>query len=62
MELVIRGGTHEESAFIPGTRPCPRPRLASRQRHGRLVPTAWFDKYVKCEPGPACARTPTSDC
>ena len=54
-EFVIRGGTHEESAFIPGMT-VPVLGLASL-RGSDLVAwysTAWFDKEVKCADGSAC--------
>ncbi len=57
MQFHIRGGTHEESAFIPGmTIP---PLGLSTLRGTDMVAwytTAWFDKYVKCAPGSDCAR------
>ena len=56
MEFVIRGGTHEESAFIPGMTTVALG-LASL-RGGDMVAwysTAWFDRYVKCKPGSVCA-------
>ena len=49
MEFHIRGGTHEESAFIPGDTTLALG-LASL-RGSDLVAwytTAWFDRYVKC--------------
>ena len=52
---VIRGGTHEESAFIPGMT-VPLLGLATL-RGSDLVAwysTAWFDKQVKCADGSAC--------
>jgi dienelactone hydrolase len=54
MELHIRGGTHEESAFIPGDTEGYLG-LASL-RGGDFIAwytTAWFDRYVKCKT-PAC--------
>src|ERR687892_1119360 len=52
-ELVIRGGCHEESAFLPvgitGVYPLPCGSL----RGGDLIAwysTAWFDRYVKGDP------------
>lgn len=54
-QFVIRGGTHEESAFIPGMT-VPVLGLASL-RGSDLVAwysTAWFDKEVKCADGSAC--------
>ena len=54
-EFQIRGGTHEESAFIPGMT-VPVLGLASL-RGSDLVAwysTAWFDKQVKCADGSAC--------
>jgi dienelactone hydrolase len=57
MEFHIRGGTHEESAFIPGmTVP---PLGLSTLRGTDLVAwytTAWFDKYVKCAAGSQCEQ------
>ena len=56
MEFVIRGGTHEESAFIPGITTVVLG-LASL-RGGDMIAwysTAWFDRYVKCAPGSSCA-------
>jgi dienelactone hydrolase len=50
MELVIRGGSHEESAFIPG-RVAPVPLGSATLRGQELIgwyTTAWLDKYVKC--------------
>lgn len=55
LEFQIRGGTHEESAFIPGMT-VPILGLATL-RGGDLVSwysTAWFDKEVKCANGSAC--------
>lgn len=55
LQFVIRGGTHEESAFIPGMT-VPVLGLASL-RGSDLVAwytTAWFDKEVKCADGSAC--------
>jgi dienelactone hydrolase len=49
-ELVIRGGCHEESAFIPGSVTGPWPLGCGTLRGGDLIAwytTAWFDKYVK---------------
>jgi dienelactone hydrolase len=57
MELTIRGGSHEESAFIPG-RVAPVPLGSATLRGQELIgwyTTAWFDKYVKC-PGAASAE------
>lgn len=51
MQLNIRGGTHEESAFIPGNTTGPTPLGAATLRGTDLVAwytTAWFDKQVKC--------------
>ena len=56
MEFHIRGGTHEESAFIPGNMTVPALGLATL-RGGDLVAwytTAWFDHYVKCQGDAAC--------
>ena len=55
MEFTIRGGTHEESAFIPGM--TTGVLGLSTLRGGDMVAwysTAWFDKHVKCAPGSAC--------
>ena len=55
LQFVIRGGTHEESAFIPGMT-VPVLGLASL-RGSDLVAwytTAWMDKQVKCADGSAC--------
>jgi dienelactone hydrolase len=55
-ELHIRGGTHEESAFIPGMT-VPILGLASL-RGGDLVAwytSAWMDRYVRCGSG-RCER------
>jgi dienelactone hydrolase len=52
-EMVIRGGCHEESAFIPGTVTGPWPLGCGTLRGGDLIAwytTAWFDKYVKGDP------------
>jgi dienelactone hydrolase len=52
-ELVIRGGCHEESAFIPGSVTGPWPLGCGTLRGGDLIAwytTAWFDKYVKGDP------------
>ena len=54
-QFQIRGGTHEESAFIPGMT-VPVLGLATL-RGSDLVAwysTAWFDKQVKCADGSAC--------
>jgi dienelactone hydrolase len=53
-EVVIRGGCHEESAFIPVGLTGPFPIPCGTLRGGDLVAwytTAWFDKYVKGDPG-----------
>lgn len=53
-EISIRGGCHEESAFIPGTVTGPYPLGCGTLRGTDLVAwytTAWFDKYVKGDPG-----------
>lgn len=57
MQFQIRGGTHEESAFIPGMTTV-AVGLASLRGTDMVAwyTTAWFDKYVKCEPGSACER------
>ncbi len=55
MEFTIRGGSHEESAFIPGMTTAVLG--LSTLRGGDMVAwysTAWFDKHVKCAPGSAC--------
>ncbi len=55
MQVNIRGGTHEESAFIPGNTTGPTPLGAASLRGTDLIAwytTAWFDRYVKC-PGSA---------
>jgi dienelactone hydrolase len=52
-DLVIRGGCHEESAFIPGSVTGPYPLGCGSLRGGDLIAwytTAWFDKYVKGDP------------
>jgi len=49
-EVVIRGGCHEESAFIPGVVTGVYPLSCGTLRGNDLVAwysTAWFDKYVK---------------
>jgi len=54
MQVNIRGGTHFEAAFIPGSF-TPIPLGAATLRGNDLAAwytTAWFDKYVKC-PGAA---------
>ncbi len=54
MQVNIRGGTHFEAAFIPGSF-TPLPLGAATLRGNDLAAwytTAWFDKYVKC-PGEA---------
>jgi dienelactone hydrolase len=56
MEFHIRGGTHEESAFIPGNT-TGYLGLASL-RGNDMIPwytTAWFDRYIKCGADSACA-------
>ncbi|MDX6583758.1 MAG: hypothetical protein QOI10_2942 [Solirubrobacterales bacterium] len=55
MEFHIRGGTHEESAFIPGNTTVYLG-LASLRGNDMVAwyTTAWFDKYVKCADGSAC--------
>jgi dienelactone hydrolase len=58
MQVNIRGGTHEESAFLPGS-VAPVFGLATLRGQDMVAwyTTAWFDKHVKC-PGdsnaPAC--------
>ena len=55
MEFSIRGGSHEESAFIPGM--TTGILGLSALRGGDMVAwytTAWFDKHVKCAPGSGC--------
>lgn len=52
-ELVIRGGCHEESAFLPVGLTGPYPIPCGSLRGGDLVAwytTAWLDKYVKGDP------------
>jgi hypothetical protein len=52
-EMVIRGGCHEESAFVPGSFTGPYPLGCGSLRGGDLIAwytTAWFDKYVKGDP------------
>ncbi|UJA20314.1 hypothetical protein HJD18_08900 [Thermoleophilia bacterium SCSIO 60948] len=59
MQLAIRGGTHEESAFIPGNT-TGYLGLASLRGNDMVgwYTTAWFDKYVKCAGrGAECARS-----
>lgn len=54
MQVNIRGGTHFEAAFIPGSF-TPVPLGAATLRGNDLAAwytAAWFDKYVKC-PGAA---------
>jgi dienelactone hydrolase len=55
MEFHIRGGTHEESAFIPGDT-TGYLGLASLRGNDMIAwyTTAWFDKYVKCADGGNC--------
>lgn len=55
MQVNIRGGTHEESAFIPGT-VVPPVGLATLRGNDMVAwyTTAWFDKYVKCSEGSSC--------
>jgi dienelactone hydrolase len=53
-EITIRGGCHEESAFIPGVVTGPYPLGCGTLRGGDLIAwytTAWLDKYVKGEDG-----------
>ncbi len=53
-EIVVRGGCHQESALIPGILTGPFPLGCGTLRGIDLVAwytTAWFDKYVKGEPG-----------
>lgn len=54
-EIVIRGGCHEESAFIPGSATSPVSPLACGTLRGNDLiawyTTAWFDIYVKGDPG-----------
>ena len=53
-EIVIRGGCHEESAFIPVGLTGPYPIPCGTLRGGDLVAwytTAWLDKYVKGDQG-----------
>ena len=55
MQFHIRGGTHEESAFIPGMTTVALG-LSSLRGTDMVAwyTTAWFDKYVKCAGGSAC--------
>jgi dienelactone hydrolase len=59
MQVNIRGGCHEESAFIPGsTIPVPLG-CATLRGHDMVIwySAAWFDKYVKCQGrSPRCER------
>jgi hypothetical protein len=57
MQVNIRGGTHEESAFLPGS-VAPVFGLATLRGQDMVAwyTTAWFDKHVKC-PGAANAAT-----
>ena len=57
MQFHIRGGTHEESAFIPGMT-VPPLGLATLRGTDMVAwyTTAWFDKYVKCADGSDCER------
>ena len=51
MQVNIRGGTHQESAFIPGNTTGPTPLGAATLRGGDVIAwytTAWFDRFVKC--------------
>jgi hypothetical protein len=53
-EITIRGGCHEESAFIPGVVTGAYPLSCGTLRGGDLVAwytTVWFDKYVKADEG-----------
>ena len=56
MQVNIRGGTHFESAFIPGMT---APPLGLATLRGTDIvawyTTAWFDRYVKCQSDGACA-------
>jgi dienelactone hydrolase len=57
LQFHIRGGTHEESAFIPGMT-VPILGLATL-RGPDLVgwySTAWFDKHVRCAAGSECEQ------
>ena len=56
MQVNIRGGTHEEYAFIPG-QTIPALGLATYRGMDMATwyTTAWFDRYVKCESA-ACRR------
>jgi dienelactone hydrolase len=52
-EMTIRGGCHEESAFIPGSFTGAYPLGCGTLRGSDLIAwytTAWFDKYVKGNP------------
>jgi dienelactone hydrolase len=57
MEFHIRGGTHEESAFIPAMTTGVFG-LASLRGTDMVAwyTTAWFDKYVKCADHPQCEQ------
>lgn len=57
LQFHIRGGTHEESAFIPGMT-VPVLGLATLRGTDLVAwyTTAWFDKHVKCASGSACER------
>ena len=57
LQFHVRGGTHFESAFIPGMTTVVLG-LATL-RGGDMVAwysTAWFDKHVKCADGSACEK------
>ena len=63
MQVNIRGGTHEESAFLPGNTTGPAPLGAATLRGSDLVAwysTAWFDRHVKCQ-GEAAGRRCQAD-
>ena len=55
LQFHIRGGTHEESAFIPGMT-VPALGLATLRGTDLVAwyTTAWFDKHVKCAEGSKC--------
>ena len=57
MEFTIRGGSHEESAFIPGMTVGVFG-LAALRGNDMVAwyTTAWFDKHVKCAAGSGCEQ------
>jgi dienelactone hydrolase len=62
MQVNIRGGSHEEFAFIPGmTVPIPLGQASLRGHHMTAFYTrAWLDKYVRCQGG-ACTPAERAD-